>query len=428
MTIDFVKQKLLDEFQRRIERSGASNEKVMKAKDKKNKVCFQCQKPCHFKAQCRLLKQQQQQQNAKSDSKEVKRESKAKQAAEKDSPVCFTVGEYTKGGCWYIDSGLSTHMTSERSFFVKLDRNVKTEVVLADGSVTKACGIGEGTVRCPDGDGKVKDTTISEVLYIPALNSGLISVRKLAQKGFEVKFSATECQIKSGSGSVVATGVTSGNLYLLKTAEHAKLGKVMQHLKNCQHTWHRRMGHRDPAVLERAKELSEGVDVQDCGIIQVCEPCLQGKLPRNSFPKASSHRSSCVLDLIHTDVCGPMANVTPGGCRYILTMTDDFSRYCVVFLLRQKSDVAGCIKRYVAHCKTRFGRPPCIIRSDGGGEFINRELKDFYDLEGIQSQVTAPYSPQQNGIAERKNRTLQKMASCMLLDAGLAKKYWVINK
>lgn len=107
-----------------------------------------------------------------------------------------------------------------------------------------------------------------------------------------------------------------------------------------------------------------------------------------------------------------------------MTLIDDHSRYTVVCLLRQKSDAARCIKRYVAHVKNRFGRAPCVIRSDGGGEYANQELKEFYELEGIQAQFTTAYSPQQNGVAERKNRSLQEMATCMLLDAGLPKKYW----
>lgn len=138
---------------------------------------------------------------------------------------------------------------------------------------------------------------------------------------------------------------------MLKTVEYANLSKELQHLPNCQHMWHRRFGHRDPAVLEKLKagNLSVGFEMADCGLRQVCEDCLKGKLPRTSFPKSSDNRASRILDLVHTDVCGPMANVTPGGCRYLMTLIDDFSRYTVVCLLRQKSDVADCIKRYVAH-------------------------------------------------------------------------------
>lgn len=276
---------------------------------------------------------------------------KAKLSAEKDVPICFTVGNGRRKGCWYIDSGCSSHMTNDRSFFFDLDESKQVQVVLADGSVSKSHGIGEGFVKCIDADGNVLEVKLTEVLYIPALDSGLISVRKLSKKGFRVNFVGSACSVVSAACKTVVLGELNGNLFVLKTVEYANLSKELQHLPNCQHMWHRRFGHRDPAVLEKLKagNLSVGFEMADCGLRQVCEDCLKGKLPRTSFPKSSDNRASRILDLVHTDVCGPMANVTPGGCRYLMTLIDDFSRYTVVCLLRQKSDVADCIKRYVAH-------------------------------------------------------------------------------
>lgn len=119
-----------------------------------------------------------------------------------------------------------------------------------------------------------------------------------------------------------------------------------------------------------------------------------------------------------------METVTPSGNRYIMTLIDDFSRYTVVYLLRKKSEAASKIKEYVRWVKNVFGRKPLVIRSDGGGEFMNRDLQAFYESEGIKAQFTTPYSPQQNGVAERKNRSLQEMAICLLADANMTKLYW----
>lgn len=107
-----------------------------------------------------------------------------------------------------------------------------------------------------------------------------------------------------------------------------------------------------------------------------------------------------------------------------MTLIDDYSRYLVLYLLRDKSQAKDCIKSYVRMVENKFGRKPRIIRSDRGGEFVNKELKQFYSDEGIEMQLTAGYSPEQNGVAERRNRYLQEMAMCMLLDAGLEKQYW----
>ncbi|KXJ80258.1 hypothetical protein RP20_CCG025870 [Aedes albopictus] len=107
-----------------------------------------------------------------------------------------------------------------------------------------------------------------------------------------------------------------------------------------------------------------------------------------------------------------------------MTMIDDYSRFCVVFLLKSKSEAASKIEEYVRWTENIFGRKVRVVRSDGGGEYIAESLQDFYRAEGIRTQFSTPYSPQSNGIAERKNRTLQEMANCMLLDAGLPKRYW----
>lgn len=429
-TIELVKQKLLDEHQRRLERSTNTGENALKLQSggRKEKVCYHCRKPGHFRRDCRQLKQQEQQEK-KSDRPPrggKKGGPKAKQAAEADVTICFMAGDKRSKDGWFVDSGCSTHMTNKKAFFTELNENVKIRVVLADGSTTTSAGVGEGVVKCVDDKGVVSEIVFKDVLYVPDLDSALLSVRKLTQKGLKVKFGESRCTISTAAGKAVAVAELRGNLYMLKEAEEAKLGKEARHLPNCQHTWHRRFGHRDPAVLDRinADGLCDGVKVQDCGLRQVCEHCLEGKSSRVPFPKMSYSRAERVLDLIHTDVCGPMKNITPGGCRYLMTLIDDHSRYTVVCLLRQKSDAAACIKRFVAHVKTRFGRAPCVIRSDGGGEYANQELKTFYEQEGIEAQFTAAYSPQQNGIAERKNRSLQEMATCMLLDADLSKRFW----
>lgn len=425
-TIVLVKQKLLDEHQRRVERGGVS-EKVMKSRSEpKERVCYHCRKPGHFKRNCRLWQQcgdDEQKSSKKSDTK-------AKQVTESESPtrspICFTVGSKRQKNYWYVDSGCSSHMCNSRKFFRELSEDISVNVVLADGSVTAAAGIGEGVISCVDGNGEVREIVMKEVLYIPSLDSNLLSVRKITQRGLKVQFVKAKCEIVRDDGEVIAVAKASDNLFQLVVPESARISEEMRHNENCPHTWHRRFGHRDPRVLDRiqAEGLVTGLAMHDCGIKQVCEDCLKGKLPRNSFPKISESRAKRVGDLVHTDVCGPVKDVTPGGYAYFMTLIDDFSRYTVVCLLRNKSDAAGCIKQYVAHVKNRFGRAPCVIRSDGGGEYVNNELKLFYEQEGIEAQFTAAYSPQQNGIAERKNRTLQEMASCMLLDAGLPKKYW----
>ncbi len=104
-----------------------------------------------------------------------------------------------------------------------------------------------------------------------------------------------------------------------------------------------------------------------------------------------------------------------------MTLIDDYSKYTFVYLLKQKSEVQSKIKQFVALMMNQYGRKPKIIRSDRGGEYVNNGLQTFFQDEGIRFESTAPYSPQQNGVAERKNRYLMEMTRCMLLDANMDK-------
>ncbi|KMQ87747.1 retrovirus-related pol polyprotein from transposon tnt 1-94 [Lasius niger] len=202
--------------------------------------------------------------------------------------------------------------------------------------------------------------------------------------------------------------------------------KEIRDTNACQHTWHRRFGHRHHEDMEilQSKNLVQDLKMKDCRVRKACECCIMGKMPRKPFPKQSGSRSTEILELVHTDLCGPMQTPTASGKIYFMTMIDDHSRYTETYFLQSKSETVSQIKNYVEKMKTKFGKKPKIIRSDNGREFANKVLCDYFDQEGIQVQYSTPYSPQQNGVAERKNRALGEAARCMLIDANMANKFW----
>ncbi|XP_065074991.1 facilitated trehalose transporter Tret1-2 homolog [Ochlerotatus camptorhynchus] len=182
-------------------------------------------------------------------------------------------------------------------------------------------------------------------------------------------------------------------------------------MENSQHQRDRRLGHRDWAAAERIgkEQLATG---------------MQGKASRTPFPEETERKSLQVLDIVYTDLCGPMKTVAPSGNRYVMHIIDDYSRFTVTYLLQHKSEATQNIVDYVRWAENNFGRKPRVVRSDGGGEFDNKRLRKFYLEEGITPQYTTAYSPQSNGVAERKNRLITEMATCMFFDSGLEKRYW----
>lgn len=257
-----------------------------------------------------------------------------------------------------------------------------------------------------DGDDKVIRIDISGVKYVPGLSTNLNSVEKLAQKKLDVCFDRDGCRIIASEGSDVATGVRCGGIYHLRQVESSLQATGGQHKENCQHMWHRRLGHRDWAAAERInkEELATGIKVSDCGLRLVCECCLEGKAARAPFPCVAERKSSRILDIVHTDICGPMKTATPSGNRYVMHLIDDYSHFTVTYLLKHKSEAAQNIIDFVNRTENLFDRKPSVIRSDGGGEFDNKTLRNFYRANGIKPQFTTPYTPKSNGVAERKKQ------------------------
>lgn len=167
-----------------------------------------------------------------------------------------------------------------------------------------------------------------------------------------------------------------------------------------------------------------GLRLDSCENDVRCECCLQSKMARKPFPKSVEKRTTQPLQLIHSDIVGPINPISMGGKRYVLTLIDDFSRFTRVLLMRCKSEAPDRIIEYVREMETKYDRKPQVIRSDNGGEYTGHRLREFYRKEGITAQFTVPYTPSQNGVAERKNRSLVEMVRCMLNDAELPRELW----
>jgi transposase InsO family protein len=133
-----------------------------------------------------------------------------------------------------------------------------------------------------------------------------------------------------------------------------------------------------------------------------CESCILGKHKRDNFP-TSSHREKEHLELVHTDLCGPMQTQSIGGSFYFLTFIDDFSRKIWIYFLKNKSETFSKFKEFKAEAEKQSGKFVKVLRSDGGGEYNSKDFAYFCRQQGIIMQTTTRYTPQQNGVAEKKS-------------------------
>jgi transposase InsO family protein len=157
---------------------------------------------------------------------------------------------------------------------------------------------------------------------------------------------------------------------------------------------------------------------------QVCEACLAGKHRRTPFPRQAQRRATDVLQLLHGDICGPITPPTPSGNRYFLLLVDDYSRYMWICLLPTKDAAADAIKRVQAAAERKSGKKVKALRTDRGGEFAAADFIEYCAELGVHRQLTAPYSPQQNGVVERRNQTVVGTARSMMKAKELPGEFW----
>ena len=186
--------------------------------------------------------------------------------------------------------------------------------------------------------------------------------------------------------------------------------------------WHLRLGHIN---LNRIQRLVKDGPLSSLEVetLPVCESCLEGKMTKRPF-KAKGLRAIEVLELVHSDLCGPMNIPARGGYEYFVTFIDDYSRYGYIYLLHRKSETFEKFKEFKAEAEKQTGKSIKTLRSDRGGEYLLGEFRNYLSECGITSQLSAPGMPQQNGVAERRNRTLKEMVRSMMSYSDLPHSFW----
>lgn len=154
---------------------------------------------------------------------------------------------------------------------------------------------------------------------------------------------------------------------------------------------------------------------------QICTTCLIGKQHREAMPKQSQWRASKKLQLVHSDICGPIKPASHSDKRYILSFIDDLTRKTWIYFLNEKSEAFTTFQHYKVSVEKETGAFITCLRTDRGGEFTSNEFSEFCKAQGIKRQLTAAYTPQQNGVAERKNTTIMNAVRSMLNERGVPK-------
>jgi transposase InsO family protein len=157
---------------------------------------------------------------------------------------------------------------------------------------------------------------------------------------------------------------------------------------------------------------------------RVCRACVEGKLSEVKHKAKTIISSTRILELLHMDLFGPPSHESLGGKKYCLVIVDDYSRYTWVYFFKLKSETQQTVIDFTNQVQRQHDKTILAIRSDNGTEFKNYTLSEFLSDEGIKHQYSAAYTPQQNGVAERKNRTLMDAARTMLAEFKSPYNFW----
>ena len=242
---------------------------------------------------------------------------------------------------------------------------------------------------------------LKQVMYVPELGSNLFSVKAAAKEGMSVMFKEHEATISDSRGRVVGTGRIQGNLYYLNAtlAHSARVAAVKEEGVDL---WHRRLGHVSHKTLqEMAKNGTvTGMKLSAEEEPKFCEACIEGKMTRTHGKPVGEIRTTRRLELVHSDVWGPCTPVSFGGSRYFVSFTDDFSRCTNLYFMKTKGEVLEKFKEFEAHAVGDSGDRIGRLRTDNGGEYMSKEMLGYLRSRQIAHETTAPYTPDQNGVAE----------------------------
>ncbi|KAI5336607.1 hypothetical protein L3X38_015875 [Prunus dulcis] len=381
-----------------------------------NIQCYNCKQYGHIKSTCKNKT------NGGAESSFVHEKASER---ENDNVVLLAYAAAREGNVcaekWYLDSGCSNHMTGNKSAFVNFKHTNNSEVRIGDGGKLVAKGSGDILFLSKSGEQK----RISDVLYVPDLNYNLLSVGQLLRKGHNIQFREDQCVIRDKYNSLITKVQMSGDNMFSLNIKYESFACLSALIKDSSWLWHLRYGHLsfNTLSLMGKQHMVRGLPTIQHQT-QVCEACVLGKHQRNSFLTGYSWRASHHLELVHSDVCGPMNTTSTGGNRYFLTFIDDYSRKTWVYFLKYKSEVFDYFKVFKALAEKQSGFALKTLRSDQGGEFSSNVFENFLKENGIKHQFTARYTPQQNGVAERKNRTIMELARSMLKAKAMPNRFW----
>nr|GEU75507.1 retrovirus-related Pol polyprotein from transposon TNT 1-94 [Tanacetum cinerariifolium] len=309
-----------------------------------------------------------------------------------------------------VDSGCTKHMTGNLKLLCNFVEKFLGTVRLGNDQFALILSYGDLV------QGNIM---INRVYYVEGLNHNLFSVGQFCDADLEVAFRKSTCFVRDLQGNDLLTGNRRSDLYIISLQESTSSTPLYLMAKASPTQawlWHRRLSHLnfDYINLLSKKDIVIGLPKVKYVKDPLCSSYELSKAKRSSFKSKAVPSSKGRLNLLHMDLCGPMRVASINGKKYILVIVDDYSRYTWTLFLRSKVETPEVLKEFLMMIQRNLQALVITVRTDRGTEFLNKTLNAFFKEQGIKHQTSTARTPEQNGIVERRNRTLVEAARTML--------------
>ena len=245
------------------------------------------------------------------------------------------------------------------------------------------------------------------------------------QKGAKISFAERRVDILLKSGAKLQANADAQGLFYVPFSADFQFALITAEPPMDQ-LWHQRFGYIGATALDKMPDLVIGISEKDTGYApkNLYEACIKGKFTANPNHGAAETHYTEYGNHMSSDLCGPISKTAYQGIKYFDTLLDTATKWLDIRLLKTKKEALRAFKLMKTAAETQSGKKIKILRTDWGKEFVNTEFNTFLTECGILHQHSAPYAHEQNGLAERVNRTILEKARCLMFQCGLSTKYW----
>src|ERR1700678_1302435 len=323
------------------------------------------------------------------------------------------------------DSGDRKHISPYRNRFENFQSIIPRHFHAANKQTFSTTGKGELVIDVPSGTGDTQ-LRLHDVLYSAEVGYTLVSVGRLDEAGFTVKFGGGKCVLVGEDG--VEVGVVPKTSTRIYKVEHEEAVANVAEERLTLDALHRRMGH---ISLDAARKLLKDKMITGIRLVYsptkdfFCASCVYAKATRKPAPKMrESERADVFGGEVHSDLWGKAPVESRGGKKYYVTFIDDKTRLTHLYLLEKKDEAAKCYKQYEAWVETQMGAKIKVLSSDRGGEYMGDEFVDYLKSKGTHQKLNIHDTHHQTGVAERRNRTIAERIRALLHSSSLPKSLW----